>query len=75
LYECSPAGNVFDYYAVSIGARSQSAKTYLEKHFKSFEDGIPTFYTFLKMTRETHKYLNNNSLFGRLGCARSLCPS
>jgi 20S proteasome subunit alpha 6 len=38
LYECSPSGNFFDYVAVSIGARSQSAKTYLEKHYESFEN-------------------------------------
>ncbi|KAI9207148.1 nucleophile aminohydrolase [Polychytrium aggregatum] len=38
LYECAPSGNVFDYIAMSIGARSQSAKTYLEKHFPSFAD-------------------------------------
>jgi 20S proteasome subunit alpha 6 len=39
LYEFSPSGNSYEYYAMSIGARSQSAKTYLEKHYKSFEDG------------------------------------
>ncbi|KAI9332430.1 20S proteasome subunit alpha 6 [Zopfochytrium polystomum] len=38
LYEFSPSGNAFDYYAVSIGARSQSAKTYLEKHFEKFAE-------------------------------------
>ncbi|KAJ3037963.1 Proteasome subunit alpha 1 [Rhizophlyctis rosea] len=38
LYECAPSGNFFDYYAISIGSRSQSAKTYLEKHFESFAD-------------------------------------
>ncbi|KAI8592453.1 nucleophile aminohydrolase [Geranomyces variabilis] len=38
LFECAPSGNFFDYYAVAIGARSQSAKTYLEKHFESFAD-------------------------------------
>ena len=38
LYEVSPSGNFFDYFAVSIGARSQSAKTYLEKHHASFPD-------------------------------------
>jgi len=37
LYEFSPSGNCFDYIAMSIGARSQSAKTYLEKNFESFE--------------------------------------
>ncbi|KZO92204.1 proteasome-domain-containing protein [Calocera viscosa TUFC12733] len=37
LYEFSPAGNSYEYFAMSIGARSQSAKTYLEKHFEEFE--------------------------------------
>ncbi|RSH81813.1 uncharacterized protein EHS24_008005 [Apiotrichum porosum] len=37
LYEFSPSGTAFEYYAHSIGARSQSAKTYLEKNFESFE--------------------------------------
>jgi len=44
LYETSPSANHFDYYAQSIGARSQSAKTYLEKQFKKFpkesKDGL-----------------------------------
>jgi len=38
LYEFSPSGNSYEYYAMSIGARSQSAKTYLEKHYESFTD-------------------------------------
>jgi len=38
LYEFSPSGTSYEYFAVSIGARSQSAKTYLEKHFESFAD-------------------------------------
>ncbi|KAA1466006.1 20S proteasome subunit [Dentipellis sp. KUC8613] len=38
LYEFSPSGTSFEYYAISIGARSQSAKTYLEKHYESFAD-------------------------------------
>ncbi|KAJ3272618.1 Proteasome subunit alpha 1 [Terramyces sp. JEL0728] len=38
LFECSPSGNYFDYAAYSIGARSQSAKTYLENHFESFKE-------------------------------------
>lgn len=37
LYETCPSGNYFDYKAQAIGARSQSAKTYLERHFESFE--------------------------------------
>ncbi|GAA5959228.1 hypothetical protein JCM3765_005114 [Sporobolomyces pararoseus] len=36
LYEFSPSGNCLEYYAMSIGARSQSAKTYLETHYSSF---------------------------------------
>ncbi|KAH7098456.1 N-terminal nucleophile aminohydrolase [Auriculariales sp. MPI-PUGE-AT-0066] len=38
LYEFSPSGTSYEYYAMSIGARSQSAKTYLEKHYESFAD-------------------------------------
>lgn len=36
LYETSPSGNYYDYKAMALGARSQSAKTYLEKHFTQF---------------------------------------
>mmetsp|Transcript_6175 Transcript_6175/g.8615 ORF Transcript_6175/g.8615 Transcript_6175/m.8615 type:complete len:250 (-) Transcript_6175:45-794(-) len=36
LYETSPSGNFYDYKAMAIGARSQSAKTYLEKTYQSF---------------------------------------
>ncbi|KAL1410996.1 Proteasome subunit alpha type-6 [Vanrija albida] len=43
LFEFSPAGTAFEYYAHSIGARSQSAKTYLEKNFDKFENAdLPT---------------------------------
>jgi 20S proteasome subunit alpha 6 len=38
LYEFSPSGTSYEYYAMSIGARSQSAKTYLEKHYEKFAD-------------------------------------
>jgi len=38
LYETCPSGNYFEYKAVAIGARGQSAKTYLERHFESFSD-------------------------------------
>lgn len=38
LFEFSPSGNSYEYFAISIGARSQSAKTYLEKHFENFAD-------------------------------------
>ncbi|WFC97061.1 proteasome endopeptidase complex [Malassezia brasiliensis] len=38
LYEFSPTGNCFEYYAMSLGARNQSAKTYLERHMDEFAD-------------------------------------
>mmetsp|Transcript_14985 Transcript_14985/g.39823 ORF Transcript_14985/g.39823 Transcript_14985/m.39823 type:complete len:271 (-) Transcript_14985:198-1010(-) len=37
LFETCPSGNFFEYYAMAIGGRSTSAKTYLEKHFESFK--------------------------------------
>ena len=36
LYETCPSGNYYEYYAYSIGARSQSARTYVEDHLKEF---------------------------------------
>lgn len=38
LYETSPAGTYLEWKAMAIGSRSQSAKTYLEKHFETFPD-------------------------------------
>jgi len=37
LYETCPSGNYWDWRAISIGARSQSAKTYLERKFEGFD--------------------------------------
>lgn len=36
-YNC-PSGNFYDYKAFAMGARSQAAKTYLERNFKTFTD-------------------------------------
>jgi 20S proteasome subunit alpha 6 len=36
LYETQPSGDYYEYLAMAIGSRSQSAKTYLEKHYQSF---------------------------------------
>ena len=36
LYQTCPSGNLYEFYASAIGARSQSAKTYLEKHADGF---------------------------------------
>jgi 20S proteasome subunit alpha 6 len=38
LYQTCPSGNLYEFYASAIGARSQSARTYLEKHFDDFEN-------------------------------------
>ncbi|KAF7301544.1 Proteasome endopeptidase complex [Mycena indigotica] len=75
LYEFSPAGNSYEYYAMSIGARSQSAKTYLEKHYKTFddcslEDLVRHGLHALRETLQQDKELNiNNTSIGILGPA------
>eukprot|EP00934_Nitzschia_sp_Nitz4_P002328 Nitzschia sp. Nitz4//scaffold60_size111251//105016//105969//NITZ4_004166-RA/size111251-augustus-gene-0.117-mRNA-1//1//CDS//3329555621//2328//frame0 len=38
LYQTCPSGNLYEFYASAIGARSQSARTYLEKHYPSFAE-------------------------------------
>lgn len=38
LFETCPSGNYYEYFAYSIGARSQSARTYLEDHLAEFDD-------------------------------------
>jgi 20S proteasome subunit alpha 6 len=37
LFETCPSANYYEYHAMAIGARCQSAKTYLEKHFAQFK--------------------------------------
>jgi 20S proteasome subunit alpha 6 len=75
LYEFSPSGNSFEYYAMSIGARSQSAKTYLEKHYESFadcnlEDLIRHGLHALRETLQQDKELTiNNTSIGIVGPA------
>lgn len=38
LYQTDPSGDYLEYEACAMGARSQSARTYLEKNFESFPD-------------------------------------
>jgi len=38
LYQTCPSGNVYEYYATAIGARSQSGRTYLEKIHEGLGD-------------------------------------
>merc|ERR1712038_90723 len=37
LYQTCPSGNVYEYYASAIGARSQSGRTYLEKIYQDLD--------------------------------------
>ncbi|KAI6105428.1 hypothetical protein F5141DRAFT_1196464 [Pisolithus sp. B1] len=73
LFEFSPSGNSYEYFAMSIGARSQSAKTYLEKHYNSFEDCtleelIKHGLHALRETLQQDKELNvNNTSIGIIG--------
>jgi len=73
LYEFQPSGNSYEYYAMSIGARSQSAKTYLEKHYESFadcslEDLVRHGLHALRETLQQDKELNvNNTSIGIVG--------
>lgn len=44
LFQTCPSGNYFEYKAIAIGARSQSAKTYLERYFQRDDArGTPGF--------------------------------
>lgn len=36
LYEFLPSGSVLEYFGTAIGARSQAARTYLERNFQEF---------------------------------------
>mmetsp|Transcript_24652 Transcript_24652/g.63633 ORF Transcript_24652/g.63633 Transcript_24652/m.63633 type:complete len:253 (+) Transcript_24652:39-797(+) len=38
IFQTCPSGNFWEYHAFAIGARSQAARTYLERRFESFAD-------------------------------------
>ena len=38
LIQTSPSGDIYDFKATAMGSRSQSARTYLEKHYLSFKE-------------------------------------
>ncbi|RKP10580.1 20S proteasome subunit alpha 6 [Thamnocephalis sphaerospora] len=66
LFECSPSGNNFEYYAMAIGARGQSAKTYLERHYEQFaeaslEDLVHHGLQALKATLQQDKKLDTDN--------------
>ncbi|KAG0370288.1 hypothetical protein BGZ54_006974, partial [Gamsiella multidivaricata] len=69
LYECVPNANCLEYYGISIGAKSQSAKTYLEKFAKDFGEadvdalimhGLHALHETLQQDKELN--LNNCSI-------------
>ncbi|KAK4053877.1 Proteasome subunit alpha type-6 [Microbotryomycetes sp. JL221] len=80
LYEFSPSGNCFEYYAMAIGARSQSAKTYLEAHYEDFADcDLPTLIKHglhaLRDTLQQDKELTTlNTSLGIIGISESEAP-
>lgn len=37
LHQTCPSGNIYEYYASAIGARSQSGRTYLEKIYEDLD--------------------------------------
>lgn len=38
LYATEPSGNYYEYYAMAMGSRSQTSRTYLEKEFANFSN-------------------------------------
>ena len=40
LHQTCPSGNYYDYRAMAIGHRSQSARTYLENHYETFNESM-----------------------------------
>jgi 20S proteasome subunit alpha 6 len=73
LIEFSPNGTMLEYLALAIGARSQSARTYLERHLAEFADcdGEGLIQHGLKALRETLQQdkdltLDNTSIVGGL---------
>lgn len=38
LYVTEPSGSYYEYYAMAIGSRSQTSRTYLEKEFENFNN-------------------------------------
>lgn len=73
LFQTCPDGNYFAWHAMAIGARSQSAKTYLEKHYKEHktlarDDLIREAVRALHTCTETDKDLTiENTVIGVVG--------
>ncbi|KAG7890401.1 hypothetical protein KL905_004201 [Ogataea polymorpha] len=64
LYEFQPSGNVLEYVGAAIGARSQAARTFLERKYEEFADAtkeqlIEYALTALRDTLSQDKELNS----------------
>ena len=72
LFETLPSGEYFEYFAMAIGSRSQSAKTYLEKNFDDFpksslEDLIKHGINALKASSQEIDLTHHNVSVGIVG--------
>ena len=72
LFETVPSGEYFEYYAMAIGARSQSAKTYLEKNVEAFagsslEELIKHGITALRASAQEIELTSDNVSIGIVG--------
>lgn len=72
LFETCPSGNFFEYHAQALGARAQTAKTYLEKNFATFseasqEELIKHALVALRGTLQSGELNENNVSIGVVG--------
>merc|ERR1719197_1725754 len=72
LYNTEPSGVFNEYYAQSIGSRSQAARTYLERTFESFPDAteddlINHALLALKESAQDHDINSRNISIGVVG--------
>lgn len=50
IYQTCPSANYYDCKAMAIGARSQSARTYVEKHLDKFLECMYMYAFNIKLT-------------------------
>jgi len=72
LFNTDPAGNYYEYKAMAIGARSQAARTYLERTFETYEDAtlddlINHALLALKESAQDHDVNSKNISLGIVG--------
>ena len=72
LFETCPSANYYEYVAMAIGARCQSAKTYLEKNYEGFaslgwQDLVKHGLKALKASSQETELTEHNVSVGVLG--------